>query len=198
MRLCLLFDERLRAVGARGYPGTAVEPGGGVGFVSGHGDSRAGLQGKGHDARCSTGLKLQFLGKGRHGHPPGRVSAFRSGAGIAGVFYAGIRVGGAGHHFLFLAVPPGVGDHPVGCGKCSGRDSGVADASFRGGVGKGRVAEPCTFLDEALKAAGPLTEKFVQVVAAHLVHHQQDHQLGLRWHPWRCRGRGPGLRACQR
>src|SRR2546429_6758657 len=36
--------------------------------------------------------KFQFFGERGHGHPPGGVRALGSGAGIADVLYAGIRV----------------------------------------------------------------------------------------------------------
>ncbi len=120
VRLGLLLDEWLGAVGAGSDPGSAVEPGDRISFVSCHGDGGAGFQGKRHNARRSAGLKFQFLGKGGHGHTPGGVCAFGSSAGVADVFHVGIRVGGAGDHFLFFAVPPGVGDHAMGGGKCAG------------------------------------------------------------------------------
>ena len=187
MRLSLLFDERQSAVGARGNPCAAVKPGGGIGSVSSHGDGRARLQRKRHDARSAAALKLQFFGKRGHRHAPGGVSAFRSGAGITNVLYARIRVFRAGHHALVLAVPPSVCDHSVGCGKCSGGNRGVAHASFRGGVGIGSVAEPRAFLDQTLEASGPLTEEFVHVVAAHLVDHQEYDQPGHFWRLRSCR-----------
>src|SRR5437762_945043 len=62
-RLGLLLDERLRVIGARSDPRAAVEPGGGVGFVSSHGYGDACLYRKRDHARRSAGLKLQFLRK---------------------------------------------------------------------------------------------------------------------------------------
>src|SRR5207244_1607898 len=61
MRLGLLLYERLRAIDARSDPRAAVEPGGGVGFVSSHGYGDACLHRKRDHARRSAGLKLQFL-----------------------------------------------------------------------------------------------------------------------------------------
>jgi len=46
--------------------------------------------------------------------------------------------------------------------------------------------EPCAFVDQAAKTAGPLMEEFVDVVAAHLVYDQEDHEFGT--------GRGLSLR----
>src|SRR5438270_13586207 len=85
--------------------------------------------------------------------------------------------GGASYEFLRIAVPPGVGDHAVGGGKGAGGDGGVAHAGFRGGVGEGSVAEPRTFFDEALQAPGPLKTKLVDIVGAHLVDDQEDHEF---------------------
>src|SRR5258708_14735856 len=108
MRLGLLLDESRCAVGARSDPGATVEPGGGIGFVTGHGERGASLQRKRNHARSSASLKLQFFRKRRHGHAPRSVRTLRSGSGITNVFYLGVRVGGTRDHFLILAVPPRV------------------------------------------------------------------------------------------
>src|SRR5207249_7750991 len=80
MRLGLLLDERLRAIDARSDPQAAVEPGGGVGFVSSHGYGGASLQRKRDHARRAAGLKCQFLRESRHGHAPSSIRALWTGA----------------------------------------------------------------------------------------------------------------------
>ena len=185
MRLGVLLDERLDSVRTRRDPCAAVEPGSGIGFVTRHGDGRASLQRKRDHTRRAAGLKFQFFRKRRHGHAQGGVRSLRSGSGITDVFYFGVRVGGAGDHPLVLAVPPGVGDHAVSGRKGSGGNRGVADTGLRGGVGIRSLAEPRAFFDQALEAAGPLTEEFVHIVGAHLVHDQEHNEL------W------PGRRFCR-
>src|SRR5215472_3117335 len=95
MGLGFLLDKRLYAVRARGDPIATFEPGGGVGLMAGHGERGAGLQRKGDDSSRAAGLKLQFLSKRWHCHPPARIAALRIRAGVANVLH--VRVRGASH-----------------------------------------------------------------------------------------------------
>src|SRR6266849_7755823 len=54
----------------------------------------------------------------------------------------------------------------------------MADAGLGCGVGIGCLVEPRAFVDEAAKTPGPLMQEFVDVVAAHLVYDEQDHEFG--------------------
>ena len=54
----------------------------------------------------------------------------------------------------------------------------MADAGLGCGVGVGCLVEPRAFVDQAAKTTGPLMPEFVDVVAAHLVHDEQDHEFG--------------------
>ena len=56
----------------------------------------------------------------------------------------------------------------------------MADAGFGGGIGVGGIAEPGAFVNQALEAAGPLGEEFVDVVGAHLIDDEENDELGLR------------------
>jgi hypothetical protein len=190
----MILDKRHGAVGARSHPPAGVEPGGRIAFVPGHGNRGSRFQRKRHHARCPASLKFQLLGKRRDQHAHRRIAAFCWCAGIARIFR--VRVGRAGHHLLRFSVPPGVGDHSVGCGKSAGRDGGMADAGFGGGVRKGRVAKPRAFIDQSFQAARPLAAEFVDVVAAHLVDNQEDHEFGTCEGGFgRCDGSG-GLGRC--
>jgi hypothetical protein len=71
----------------------------------------------------------------------------------------------------------------------------VSDARFGGGVGISGFAEPRALIDEALEAPGPLSAKFVNVVAAHLVDHEHDDKFGALEgfrHGWGLSGLGYG------
>jgi hypothetical protein len=176
MRLCILLNEWHGAVGARSHPPAAIEPGSRIRFVPRHGDRGARFQGKGDHAGGTAGLKFQFFGERWHEHAPRRVATLSRGAGITGVL--GVGVGRARHHLLRVAVPPGVGNHSVRRWESSSGNGGVPDASFRGRVGIGCIAKPSPFIDQPLQAAGPLAPKFVDVIAAHLVDHEEHDQLG--------------------
>ena len=63
----------------------------------------------------------------------------------------------------------------------------MAHASLRGGVGISGITEPCAFLHQPPQAAIPLAKKFINVVAAHLIHHKNDDELGPQEGSNRCR-----------
>src|SRR5882757_8066771 len=176
MRFGILIDERRRAVDAGGYPAASISPGDGIGFVAGHGNCSARFKGKGDHACGAIGLEFQLLGKAGNLHAPSAVASLCCNPSVPNVF--GIGIGGASHHLAALAIQPAIGYHSVRCREASGGNSGMADARLGCGVGIGGLVEPRAFVDQAAQTAGPLMEEFVDVVAAHLVHHEQDHEFG--------------------
>ena len=123
--------------------------------------------------RRTAGLEFQLFSKRRNLHSPSGISALGAGTCVTCILDVGIRC--ARHHFLRVAVPPGVGHHSMRRRKRACRNRCVPHAGFRRGIGIRGVAEPRAFLYKPLQSSSPLPSKFVHVIRAHLVHHQHDH-----------------------
>ena len=78
---------------------------------------------------------------------------------------------------MLLAVPPFIGDHAVSGGKCAGGNGGVAHTSFGARIRIGSFVKPSAFVHQTFEAASPLMLKFIDIVAAHLVDHDNHHEL---------------------
>jgi len=72
-------------------------------------------------------------------------------------------------------------------GKRSRGDGRVSHAGRCVCVGIGRIAKPGTFLDEAAETFGPLRQKLIDIVAAHLIDNQKHHEFGPRVRILGCR-----------
>src|SRR5580658_339539 len=180
----ILLDERHRPIVARCHPAAAIKPCRCIRLVTGHGDRRARLQRKRHHSRRATALEFQLLGKRRDLHPPNRISTLWTDACITRIRDLGIPR--ARHHFLRVAVPPGVGHHSMRSRKRARRNRCVAHACLGRGIRIRRLAEPRALLHQPFQAPGPLPLKFVDVIPTHLVHHQHNHQLRPRRSRCRC------------
>ena len=149
------------------------------------------LQRERRDMGRRVELRAQFVGERGRAQSHRALTFGRDRLAVAD--RSGGLVVGAGDLFSCAPLPPAVENHAVNRRHRPGADAGMSSARHRVEIRVLRLAKPCAVGDQPPKPLRPLMLELVDVIAAHLVDHQQHEQLRGAGH--RARTRNLSLRA---